>query len=152
MSTLYYNKNNYLLKKSVPIPIPQTTENTFSEYAIEDSSIDNSYYFTLKIITEDNNLQNEYLFSCTNKIEHANLIKTYQKINYNNILEYELNIYNNENLFKLNGFLNNNSSSFVDTNDNIFIEFTQDIGGNTNCICYLLKKNINFLCISPPKI
>ncbi len=139
-TTLIRNKTT-----SEPIPIPSPTK--ISSYTLSNDSFDKLYCFDLKIITRNNNCES---FSCYNTKEYANLIKTSHKLEFNNLDKYEINVIHGDNSFKLKGEINNNMSSYVDKNDNLFIEFSQDAFGHTDCTCYFLKKNIDFLCISPP--
>ena len=143
--------NNYPSLKSIPIPIPNNLScsnlSNNSNYNLLKDTFDNLYCFNLKIITNTNI---EQVFLISNNKEYANLIKNYHQIDFNNLKEYRISIFHKERYFILEGKINNELSSFVDKNDHIFIEFSQDSYCNTNCICYFLNKNINNLCISPP--
>jgi hypothetical protein len=139
---------DYPSSRSIPVPIPQSTsKNNLQDYNLYNDTFDNYYRFNLKIITTNDN---EQMFSSYNNKEYANLIKTYHNIEFNNLKQYELNILHKEQFFILKGEINKDLSTFVDKNENIFIEFSQDCSGNTDCTCYFLNKNIDSLCISPP--
>ena len=150
---LYELDNNYPtnitingnITSSTPILIPTLPKNT--SYRLTNDSFDKLYCFDLTIITKNNICKS---FSCYNTKEYANLIKTYHKIEFDNLDKYEINVIYGDISFKLKGQINNNMSSYIDKNDNLFIEFSQDAFGHTVCTCYFLKKNINCLCISPP--
>jgi hypothetical protein len=138
----------YPTTRSIPVPIPQSTSKSdLQNYNLYNDTFDNYFRFNLKIV---NNNDNEQMFSSHNNKEYANLIKTHHRIEFNNLKKYEINIFHKEQFFILKGEINNNLSTFVDKNENIFIEFSQDCSGNTDCTCYFLKKNIDSLCISPP--
>jgi len=149
--SLQNSYNNYPPLKSIPIQIPNSLSYSNlldnSNYNLSKDTFDNLYCFNLKIITNTNI---EQVFTISNNKEFANLIKNHQQVNYDNLKEYRISIFHKEKYFILEGKINNELSSFVDKNDNIFIEFSQDSYGNTNCICYFLNKNINNLCVSPP--
>lgn len=139
---------NYPSSKSIPIPIPQnTSKDNLQNYNLYNNTFDDYYHFNLKII---NNNNNEQIFSSCNNKEYANLIKPSYNIEFNNLKQYEINVFHQEQFFILKGEINNDLSTFVDKNENIFIEFSQDCFGNTECTCYFLNKNIDILCISPP--
>ncbi len=148
-NSLYNLDNNFptntklikVTKNSKPILIPSPT------YTLSNDSFDKLFCFDLQITTKNNKYKS---FSCYNTKEYANLIKTSHKIEFDNLDKYEINVIHGDTSFKLKGSINNDMSSFVDKNDNLFIEFSQDAVGHTDCTCYFLKKNINFLCISPP--
>ena len=141
-TNIIINRNNTSTK---PILIPTLTKDT--SYTLSSDSFDKIYCFDLKITTKNNNCKS---FSCYNTKEYANLIKTYHKIEFDDLDKYEINVIYCDTSFKLKGEINNNMSSYIDKNDNLFIEFSQDAFGHTVCTCYFLKKNINCLCISPP--
>jgi hypothetical protein len=149
LDTMFNNNiKNYPSHRSIPIPIKQSTsQNNLQDYNLYNDTFDNYYRFNLKIITNNNN---EQIFSSYNNKEYANLIKTYYHVEFNNLKKYELNIFHKEKFFILKGEINNDLSTFVDKNENIFIEFSQDCSGNTDCTCYFLNKNMDSLCISPP--
>jgi hypothetical protein len=144
-----YPTNSILINNKLstePMPISTTK---ISNYNLSNDSFDNLYCFDLKITTKNDN-QDKKTFLCYNTKEYANLIKTSHKIEFDNLDKYEINVNHGDISYKLKGEINNNMSSYVDKNDNIFIEFSQDAFGHTDCTCYFLKKNIDCLCISPP--
>jgi GH43 family beta-xylosidase len=145
-----YNEypSSLIINSSNPIPIKNN--NSLSNYYSSNNSFDNIYCFNLKIITNKNNYINEKQFSCYNTKKYANLIKTSHKIEFDNIKAFEVTLSYGDNSFSLKGDINNTLSSYIEKNDNLFIGFSQDSFGNTICSCYLLNKNINNLCISPP--
>jgi len=151
LDKMFNNRNiiiDYPSSKSIPIPIAKnTSNNNLQNYNLYNDTFDNFYRFNLKIVTNNNN---EQVFSSSNNKEYANLIKTSYQIEFSNLKQYEINIFHKEQFFILKGEVNNNLSTFVDKNENIFIEFSQDCSGNTDCTCFFLKKNIDNLCISPP--
>jgi len=140
-----YPSYNNIINSSNPIPIKNS--NSLSNNYLSNNSFDNIYCFNLKIIT---NNTKEKQFSCYNTKKYANLIKTSHKIEFDDIKAFEVTLSYGDNSFYLKGNINNTLSSYIEKNDNLFIEFSQDSFGNTICSCYLLNKNINNLCISPP--
>jgi len=143
-----YPTNSILINNKLSTePLPISTKK-ISNYNLSNDSFDNLYCFDLKITTKNN--QEKKTFLCYNTKEYANLIKTSHKIEFDNLDKYEINVNHGDISYKLKGEINNNMSSYVDKNDNIFIEFSQDAFGHTDCTCYFLKKNIDCLCISPP--
>ena len=150
LDKVFNNSNNidYPSSTSIPILIPQNiSNNNLQNYNLYNDTFDNFYRFNLKIVTNNNN---EQIFSSYNNKEYANLIKTSYHIEFNNLKQYEINIFHKDQFFILKGKVNNDLSTFVDKNENIFIEFSQDCSGNTDCTCFFLNKNIDNLCISPP--
>lgn len=131
---------------SSPIPI----KNSNLTYNLSKDSFDNLYYFSLKIRIKKNNFVNEKIFTCYNTKDYANLIKSSHRIEFDNLEKYEINVNYGETSFSLKGDINNNLSCYIDKNENLYVEFSQDSFGNTLCSCYFLNKNINNLCISPP--
>lgn len=136
---------------SIPIPIINLNNKSNSKlgnknYLIANNNNDNLYYFKLKIYINDNEI---YFMNSENK-KYSNLIKTNNKIKFDEINNFEIEIQLLDSLFKLYGNINKNSSCYIDQANNIYIEFSQDTIGYTNCICYFIDKDLTTLCISPP--
>lgn len=147
LDNTYPTSTTLIRSKDIPIPSPLSSPVKTSSYTLSSDSFDKLYCFDLKIITKNNKCEE---FTCYNTKEYANLIKTSHKIEFDSLDKYEINVIYGDISFKLKGVINCDMSSYVDNNDNLFIEFSQDAIGHTNCMCYFLKKNIDKLCISPP--
>jgi hypothetical protein len=144
LENIYPTNSKNIIKNISHITSPKKD----SGYNLSNDSFDKLYCFNLIITTKDNNKKSE--FSCYNTKEYANLIKTTHKIEFDNLDKYEISVNYDNDIFNLSGEINNNMSYYTEKNDNLFIEFSQDAFGHTDCTCYFLKKNIDFLCITPP--
>ena len=138
-----YPTNCNINNQSSPIEIPKSPS---VDYCLDESNVKNVYYYNLKVTTTTS----DKLFSCYNNKEYANLIEPSDKIKYNKLKNFELTVNFLENSFTLKGSINKNTSSYIDSSDKIFIEFSSDANGYTICSCYYLTKDINYLAISPP--
>jgi hypothetical protein len=127
-----------LILKSEPI--------LMSNYSLANNIYDNTYYFKLKI----NINNNEYYFANSENKKYSNLIKYNNKIKFDEINNFEIEIKLQGSIFKLNGHINKESSCYIDQANNIYVEFSQDANGYVNCICYFIDKDLTSLCITPP--
>lgn len=129
---------------SQPIPInsPKSPQCSLSQ-----ENFDNLYFFKLQIICNDND-SSYFYYSDTKK--HANLIKSLNKIKYDDIVSYEISIDCFDNNYYLSDNIEHNSSYYVGKNENLFIEFSQDDLGYAICNCYFINKDLDNMCISLP--
>ena len=131
---------------SFPIEIPYKNLNKDLIYSLSNDNFDSLFYF--KLILKINN--KETVFINSGKKKFSNIIKYSNQIKYDQINNFEIQINYFGNTYFLNDIINNQSSSFVKQENNIFIEFSQDSNGFTNCICYFIEDDLSTLCISPP--
>ena len=130
--------------KSEPIPIPTSPSSIC--YSLSNSSFDNMYYF--KLIINVNGI--DRIFSNNEFKKYSNLIKNSHKIKFEEINNYKIVVNSSENIFELDGKINHLNTYYVNNNNNLFIEFTQDSNGYVICNCYFINSDLNQLCISPP--
>lgn len=128
---------------TIPIPIP----NKSPQCSLSQENFDNLYFFKLQIICNDND-SSYFYYSDTKK--HANLIKSFNKIKYDDIVSYEISIDCFDNNYYLSDEIEHNSSYYVGKNENLFIEFSQDDLGYAICNCYFINKDLDNMCISLP--
>jgi hypothetical protein len=131
---------------SFPIEIPYKNLNKDLIYSLSNDNFDTLFYF--KLILKINN--KETVFINSGKKNFSNIIKYSKQIKYDQINNFEIQINYFGNTYFLNDIITNQSSSFVKQENNIFIEFSQDSNGFTNCICYFIEDDLSTLCISPP--
>jgi len=113
---------------------------------LSNDSFDNIYFF--KLILKINNI--DTFFEKPESKSYSILIDYKNKIKYEDIQSYEIDIELIDNKFKLKNIIDHPSSCHADQDNNIYIEFSQDTFGFVNCICYFVNKDLNILCISPP--
>jgi hypothetical protein len=129
--------------KSIPIPIASPTSISCS---LSTENFDKTYYFKLKLKL---NNKETFFYSSENK-NYSNIITSVNKIKYDDINYYKITVNSLNSTFELDGNINNQSSSYVNQANNLFIEFSQDYFGYVNCTCYYINNDLNNLCISPP--
>lgn len=130
--------------QSLEIPILNSKQNLL--YSLSNNNFDSQYYF--KLVIKINNKYNIFMNSGNKK--YSNLINYSDQIKYDQINNFEIQIKFFDNTFFLNGNIDNELSSFAKQENNIFIEFSQDTNGFTNCICYFIEDDLTILSISPP--
>jgi hypothetical protein len=108
----------------------------------------NRYEFHLSIIDFENNIKS------IKKIEskpHSKLIKFNDKIKFTDIKQFKIMISHEMDSssldYSLEGTLDNNKTTYIQQNNNIFIEFTNNTNGYSLCSCSL---TINNIFVSPP--
>ena len=131
---------------SFPIEIPYKNLNKDLIYSLSNDNFDSLFYF--KLILKINN--KETVFINSGKKKFSNIIKYSNQIKYDQINNFEIQIKFFNNTYFLNDNISNQSSFFSKQENNIFIEFSQDSNGFTNCICYFIEDDLSTLCISPP--
>lgn len=131
------------ITKSIPILISSPISNSCS---LSNENFDKLYYFKLKL--KINNKESNF-YSSENK-NYSNIITSLNKIKYDDINYYKITVNSLNTTFELDGNINNQSTSYVNQANNLFIEFSQDYLGYVNCTCYYVNKDLNNLCISPP--
>ena len=104
------------------------------------------YYF--KLIINVNGINR--IFSNNECKKYSNLIKNSHKIKFEEINNFKIVVNSNENTFELDGSINHLNTYYVNNNNNLFIEFTQDSNGYVICNCYFINSDLNQFCISPP--
>ncbi len=139
-----FSIDKHMTSSSIPIPInsPKSPQCSLSQ-----ENFDNMYFFKLQIICNDN--ESSYFYYSDNK-KHANLIKSLNKIKYDDIVSYEISIDCFDSNYYLSDTIEHNSSYYVGKNDNLFIEFSQDDLGYAICNCYFINKDLDNMCISLP--
>jgi len=141
MSKILFNQTN-----SLPIEMPYKHLDKGLLYSLSNDHFDTLFYF--KLILKINN--KDTIFINSGKKKFSNIIKYSNQIKYNQINNFEIQINYFGNTYFFNDIINNQSSSFVKQENNIYIEFSQDTNGFTNCICYFIEDDLSTLCISPP--
>lgn len=131
------------ISKSQPIPIPSPSSVSCS---LSTENFDKTYYFKLKLKLNDKDL---YFYSSENK-NYSNIISSSNKIKYDEIKYYKIIVNSLNTTFEMDGNINNQSTSYVNQANNLFIEFSQDYLGYVNCTCYYINNDLTNLCISPP--
>lgn len=132
---------NYI-NTSQPIMIKSNSHSL--THSLSNNNFDNKYFFKLNI----NN--NQTLFSNVENNKYSKLIMSQHKIKYDDIKTFEIEVALSDNIFKLNGVIDHNASSYVENSNNLYIEFSQDYLGYVNCICYFHTIDLNLISISPP--
>lgn len=113
---------------------------------LSNDSFDNIYLYKLKL-----KINNIVTFFEKPEIKtYSTLIDNKNKIKYEDIQDYEINIEFFDNVYELKNTISHPSSCHTNQDSNIYIEFSQDTFGFVNCICYIINKDLNSLCISPP--
>ena len=143
MSKMLLNQTNYY---SMPLAIPNKKLNESLNYSLSNDNFDSLFYF--KLVIKINNNDTNFIYS--GKQKFSNLIKFSNQIKYDQINNFEIQINFFNNTYLLNDNISDQSSSFSKQENNIFIEFSQDTNGFTNCICYFIEDDLTMLCISPP--
>lgn len=146
MSKILFNQTNYY---SMPLAISNKKSNdNFNSlhYSLSNDNFDSLFYF--KLIIKVNNI--DTIFINSGKEKFSNLIRFSNQIKYDQINSFEIQIKFFDNTYLLNDNISNQSSCFSKQENNIFIEFSQDTNGFTNCICYFIEDDLTTLCISPP--
>ena len=141
MSKILFNQTN-----SLPIEMPYKNFNKGLLYSLSNDHFDTLFYF--KLILKINN--KDTIFINSGKKKFSNIIKYSNQIKYDQINNFEIQINYFGNTYFFNDIINNQSSSFVKQENNIFIEFSKDTNVFTNCICYFIEDDLSTLCISPP--
>ena len=143
MSKILFNQTNCY---TMPLPIPNKKSKESLHYSLSNDNFDSLFYF--KLIIKINN--QDTVFINSGKQKFSNLIKFSNKIKYDQINSFEIEIKFFDNTYFLNDSINNQASCFSKQENNIFIEFSQDTNGFANCICYFIEDDLSTLCISPP--
>lgn len=131
------------MSKSIPIPISSPTSVSCS---LSTENFDKVYYFNLKLKLNNKDL---YFYSSENK-NYSNILTSSNKIKYDDINYYKITVNSLNTTFQMDGDINNQSTSYVNQANNLFIEFSQDYLGYVNCTCYYVNNDLTNLCISPP--
>lgn len=136
---------------SKPILISPKNNTNISNYSLN-NDFDNTYVFILNLKLKNNKIDKiiRYEISKVSNSIASILLTNKNKILFNDILSYNITININETSYTLEGNINEDSTYSINNSGNVFIEFSQDDIGYVNCICYLINKDINLLCITPP--
>ena len=129
---IYINKNTTKYNYSMP----------FSNFS--------KYLFELKLTLKDNQIK--YFRKIENK-KKSELISYVNNIKYDSIKTYDINITiipdKIETIYSLSGTLTNDLNSSINSNKNIFIEFSKNNNNSIICLCHFIGKENKLLSCSP---
>lgn len=110
----------------------------------------NKYIFELIINCKN---QKKY-FRNFEEIKYSHLITLNHKIKFTDIISYKVSVslfnYDYNDIFELEGSINTDFSSSTNSNNNIYIEFTQNDMGYVLCSCFYTGYDNNKIFVSPP--
>jgi hypothetical protein len=137
--------------KTIPIPINKIKySKSWHSFSDPYNQIQN-YLFELNIIM-DNDEKKSFIKLESDK--HCNLIFIKDQIKYNKIKKFNLCVKKIPDEYSLNyqmkGNINQDLTFYTQTNEDLFIEFSQNSNGFTNCNCTFTGIDFNKICISPP--
>ena len=131
-------------------PIPIKYSKSWHSYSDPNSQIQ-KFLFELIIVLKSDEKK---IFRNLENTKHSNLIFLKHKIDFSNIKEFKVCVskvpYMDMNTYEMEGNLNHNNTSYMQKDNNLFIEFSQNSMGFTVCNCSFLGMDLNKICVSPP--
>jgi hypothetical protein len=131
-------------------PIPIKYSKSWHSYSDPNSQIQ-KFLFELIIVLKSDEKK---IFRNLENNKHSNLIFLKDKINFSNIKEFSLCVskvpYVDINTYEMDGNLNHDNTSYIQKDDNLFIEFSQNSLGFAVCNCSFIGMDYNKICVSPP--
>jgi hypothetical protein len=102
----------------------------------------------------DDKIKTKY-FRNLEELKYSHLIKLNHKIKLDDITNYKASVTiirpeENDSSFELEGVINHNQSSSTQSNNNLYIEFTQNDNGYAICSCFYTGMDYNKIFASPP--
>jgi len=133
---------------SVPIPIPIKYSKSWHSFSNPNNQIQN-YLFELII---DLNNKNKKIFIGLETNKHCKLINTKDQIIFDEIKTFRINVKKNpeEINYQMEGKIIQDQSFYIQQNENLFIEFSQNSNGYTICNCSFVRFDSSKICSSPP--
>jgi hypothetical protein len=138
--------------KTNPIPISSPIRYTKSWHSFSNPQGGFQKYLFELIINYDSN--DKKIFRKIESDKHSDLIEQEDNIKYNDIKNFKLSISKlpsdtNFN-YETEGLINQDNSFYNKSENEIFIEFSQNSSGNTFCRSSFIGVDFNKICVSPP--
>lgn len=150
---LNYNKPHCMSEiKTIPIPIsnPIRYSKSWHSFSNPNGGLQ-KYFFDLTI---NPNSSDKKTFRKLESCKHAELIQLNDEIKYSDIKEFRLIVtkmpFDITFNYELEGLINQEQSSYNQTENEIYVEFSQNSSGLTICRSSFIGVDFTKMCVSPP--
>jgi hypothetical protein len=138
--------------KTIPIPISNSIQYLKSCHSVSNPNDKfQKYFFDLTINPNSNNKK---IFIKLENGKHTELIEVNDRIKYSDIKDFKLLVtkfpYDTTFNYELKGTINQEQSSYIQRENEIYIEFSQNSAGLTFCRSSFIGFDFSKMCISPP--
>ena len=138
--------------KNYPIPIAKPIRYSKSWHSLSYPQGNTQKYLFELIINPDSS--DKKTFRKLESSKHCDLIEEKDDIKYSEIKNFKLSIsklpFDINFNYETEGFINQDQSSYNQSENEIYIEFSQNSSGNTFCRSSFIGVDFTKICVSPP--